>query len=360
MAGDAAPWFHAPTLNGNASFAFDQVAGRHVVMLFPGSGGQPAAAAALAVVARHRHLLDDDNACLMGVAIDPADAAAGRIAKQLPGVRWFLDYDRRVSAMFGAVAEPDGYRPHWLLLDPALRVIERRAIGDGDAIFATLAAQPRADAVAGFAPVLVVPRVFEPEFCRRLIDLYEEKGGGLSGFMREEGGITQGIVDTSNKRRFDADVTDEGLRAQIRARLVRFLLPQIERAFGFRATRVERYIVACYDGDDGGGFFRAHRDNTTSATAHRRFACTINLNADEYEGGDLKFPEYGGRRYRAPTGGAVVFSCSLLHEATPVTRGRRYAYLPFLYDDEAARQREANLGRVSEELRGYRAEAAPS
>ena len=43
-----------------------------------------------------------------------------------------------------------------------------------------------------------------------------------------------------------------------------------------------------------------------------------------------------------PTGGAVVFSCSLLHEATPVTRGKRYAYLPFLYDEEGARIRQEN------------------
>jgi len=40
----------------------------------------------------------------------------------------------------------------------------------------------------------------------------------------------------------------------------------------------------------------------------------------------------------------VVFSCSLLHEARPVTAGRRYALLPFLYDDAAARVREANAG----------------
>ena len=36
----------------------------------------------------------------------------------------------------------------------------------------------------------------------------------------------------------------------------------------------------------------------------------------------------------------MVFSFSLLHEARPVTRGRRYAVLPFLYDDEAAVIRE--------------------
>jgi hypothetical protein len=37
-----------------------------------------------------------------------------------------------------------------------------------------------------------------------------------------------------------------------------------------------------------------------------------------------------------------VFSCSLLHEATPVTSGTRYAFLPFLYDEKAAEIREAN------------------
>lgn len=68
---------------------------------------------------------------------------------------------------------------------------------------------------------------------------------------------------------------------------------------------------------------------------------TINLNAEEFEGGELRFPEFGRRTYRAPTGGAVVFSCSMVHEALPVTRGRRYATLPFLYDDEAAKIREA-------------------
>jgi predicted 2-oxoglutarate/Fe(II)-dependent dioxygenase YbiX len=71
------------------------------------------------------------------------------------------------------------------------------------------------------------------------------------------------------------------------------------------------------------------------------FACSINLNAEEFEGGDLRFPEFGSRTYRPPTGGAVIFSCTLLHEATPVTKGTRYAFLPFFYDDAAAKIRDA-------------------
>ena len=38
----------------------------------------------------------------------------------------------------------------------------------------------------------------------------------------------------------------------------------------------------------------------------------------------------------------MVFSCSLLHEATPVTRGTRYAFLPFLFDEAGARIRAEN------------------
>jgi predicted 2-oxoglutarate/Fe(II)-dependent dioxygenase YbiX len=195
--------------------------------------------------------------------------------------------------------------------------------------------------------------VFEPGLCRALINLYEERGGTPSGFMRQGDGGTYGVMDNSFKRRNDVNLEGEAawepLRHAIRNRVARRVAPAIQQAFNVRITRIERYIVACYDAAEG-GFFRPHRDNLTQATAHRRFAVTINLNADDYEGGDLRFPEFGQRTYRAPTGGAVVFGCGLLHEATPVTRGRRYACLPFLYDEEGARVRERNRQFLSSEV----------
>jgi hypothetical protein len=203
------------------------------------------------------------------------------------------------------------------------------------------------------APVLIAPRILPPVLCRRLIDLYERQGGEESGFMREIGGITTAIVDHGHKRRTDCAIGDEELITALKSCMFHLLRPLVQRAFQFEATRIERWIVACYDGGTG-GYFRPHRDNTTKGTAHRKFAVTINLNAEEYEGGDLCFPEFGPQTYRAPTGGAVVFSCSLLHEARPVTRGRRYAFLPFLYDDAGARLRESNLAYVAPELQTYR------
>ncbi|WP_374942505.1 2OG-Fe(II) oxygenase [Sphingomonas sp.] len=361
MPGDPAPYFHAEALGGNPRYAFDIAAGRAVLMLFLGSAAWAQAGVALATVARHRALFDDLTANMFGVSIDPADVAEARIAQDLPGIRWFVDSDRAVSTLYGAMSDDvqgrRQYHPHWVVLDPMLRVVSTHPLADGEAAIAALAALAADPGEPPAAPVLVVPRIFEPALCDRLIAYYEERGGVESGFMREENGVTVLKTDHDHKRRADCIVEDKTLLDDIRARLTRFLKPQIKRAFQFDATRVERWLVACYDGEDagGGGHFRAHRDNTTKGTAHRKFACTINLNAGDYDGGDLRFPEFGARTYRAPTGGAVIFSCSLLHEATRVTRGKRYAFLPFFYDEDGAKLRERNLAFVSPELASYRA-----
>ena len=57
---------------------------------------------------------------------------------------------------------------------------------------------------------------------------------------------------------------------------------------------------------------------------------SLNLN-DDYEGGLLRFPEFPGPVYRPAAGDAVVFSCTLLHEATPVTAGRRFGLFGFFW-----------------------------
>ncbi|MFN4101046.1 MAG: 2OG-Fe(II) oxygenase, partial [Pararhodobacter sp.] len=172
--------------------------------------------------------------------------------------------------------------------------------------------------------------------------------GEESGFMREIGGRTLGLTDPGFKRRKDFTIEDRALIGALQSRILRRVVPEIAKVHQFTATRMERYIVSCYAAEDG-GHFAAHRDNTTKGTAHRRFAVSVNLN-DGFEGGEVSFPEYGPRSFKAPPGGAVVFSCSLLHRVSPVTEGRRYAFLPFLYDDAAARLREENARYLGEAL----------
>ena len=348
LPGDPAPWFAVRSTN-NPRYVFHTAAGRYVLFGLLGSARRPEVAADLKRVAARRDLFDDRQISFFGVSVDPSDEAEGRLRQSLPGVRFFWDFDLAASKLYGATL-PDAapgpdliYRSYWLLLDPLLRVMRVAPVGGVAALLDAIAALPPLEAeTQSQAPVLTLPRVLEPDMCRELIARFDAGETHDSGFMRDVDGKTTLILDHGHKRRADYHIADEELQAALRLRVQRRLIPEIAKAFQFAATRMERYIVACYDGAEG-GHFRAHRDNTTKGTAHRRFAVTINLNAEEYEGGDLRFPEFGPRLYRAPTGGAVVFSCGLLHEATPVTRGKRYAFLPFLYDDAAAKLRQQNL-----------------
>lgn len=337
--GQAAPWFVCPTPS-NPTYSFSSVGGRFILLAFL-PDDPLARAAALARMAAADALFDQTNLLAFCVVRDAPTIAA---ARDKPGVRWFLDRDGAVSRGYDALGADGADQPHWLILDPSLRVYAGGSMADTERVFEVLAHLPRPDDHAGTAlnaPVLIVPRVFEPEMCRRLIDFYETSGGSPSGVMRQVGDKTVAVLDGFKSRR-DATIDDTAFTQELRARIETRLIRQIHRAFQFKATRIERYIVARYTAEEG-GYFRAHRDNTTTGTAHRRFACSINLNAEEFDGGDLRFPEFGTRTYRPPTGGAVVFSCSLLHEATPVTRGSRYAFLPFFFDEPAEVIRQRNL-----------------
>jgi predicted 2-oxoglutarate/Fe(II)-dependent dioxygenase YbiX/peroxiredoxin len=355
--GEAAPWFHCPTLGGSDAYAFDTAAGRPILMLFFGTATNDLARAALAAMQEKRALFDDDKAAFFGITVDPSDESGKRIRRQLPGVRFFLDYERRISQMYGAAdpAPSGAYRGYWLLLDRTLRVRARFPLADGEAALEALARLVAAPPLPDWAPVVAVPDVLEPALCRQLIDLYEADGGEESGFMRDVEGKTKLLVDPRHKVRRDYLVEDPQLARELNLRIIHRLLPMVKRAFQYQATRVERLLVGCYEAETG-GHFRAHRDDTSLGTAHRRFAVTINLNAEDYEGGDLMFPEYGPRTYRAPTGGAIVFSCSLLHQAMPVRKGRRFAFLPFLYDDAGAKLREENTKFLEGDLANYRAD----
>lgn len=332
VAGTPAPMFEAES-RVNSRFATSSLGGRYVLLVFPPACGKAREATYARLDARAGLFADDR---LVAFVVAPSrDVYDSRADKG--SIRVFLDEGGEIASAYGADAE------RWVVLDPTLRVLTFGGAGEVERILSLLASLPPPQMHAGvesWAPVLMVPRIFEPEMCRRLIDIYDAHGGSPSGTMQQVGDRTVGVL-SDFKRRRDASIVDEGVKTDMRVRLKRRLLPEIERAFQFRATRIERYIVACYDAGDG-GYFRPHRDNTTAGTAHRKFAVSINLNGD-FEGGDLRFPEYGLRTYRPPVGGAVVFSCSLLHEATPVTRGTRYATLPFLYDEAGAAVREANL-----------------
>ncbi|MFC3069725.1 2OG-Fe(II) oxygenase [Phenylobacterium soli] len=341
LSGEAAPWFRAPTLS-SPEFLFDTAAGRYVLLLFPPSDGAPKAEA-LQQLMIHRALLDDVRVSAFVVLREPERVKGAADAR---GLRWFRDEDGAVSRLYGALDAEGRERPFWLVLDPTLRVMWEAPAEAGDDVFRRLWSLPPPAEHAGLsvpAPVLIAPRVFEPELCARLIRMVETQGSTFSGVMRDQGEVTVAVMDELKKRR-DLLIEDPALQAEIRDRFERRLFPLVQRAFGFEVTEVERYLVTCYDAADG-GVFHAHRDNFTFQTAHRKFACSILLN-DDFEGGDLRFPEFGAQPYRPPAGAAAVFACGLLHEVSRVTSGRRYAFVPFFFDAEGRKVREAYAERI--------------
>ena len=348
---------HAPDFtqrsDRHSAYRFNTVAGRYVVLCLYGTARDEAGRLAIEVALSNPQVFDDDFASFFGVSIDADDERTGRVRGRLPGVRHFWDVDLTISRLYGAAplaSSPDQKVPllrRWVLLNPALQIIANIPFEpDGSdrarllGLVQTLPPVAQYGGVDMHAPVIQIPHVFDDELCDRLVALYERLGGEESGVMQQRDGKTVGVYDDTFKKRRDCDIADPELRQRIQERVQRRVSPWIRKACCFEVTRMERYIVGCYDAKDG-GHFRPHRDNTTPGTAHRRFALSVNLN-DDFEGGELEFPEFGPRRYKMPKGGAVVFAGALLHRVTPVLRGRRYAFLPFLYDEAAAREREAN------------------
>ena len=141
--------------------------------------------------------------------------------------------------------------------------------------------------------MLLLPNVFEPKLCQHLISLYDQGSGEDSGFMREEEGLTVRALNHIHKQRRDTEISDERLISLLKQRVIRRIVPEIQKVFQFRVTRMERYIVACHS-EEHGGHFRPHRDNTTKGTVHRRFALSVNLN-DDYDGAAAKIREENSR-----------------------------------------------------------------
>jgi predicted 2-oxoglutarate/Fe(II)-dependent dioxygenase YbiX/peroxiredoxin len=351
--GDPSPWFEQRT-QVYRQFPSNSLGGRYSLLCFFGSSRSPAWQTALSVVRSRPHYFDVANLVFFGVTVDTQDEAEGRLEKPAEGITYCYDFDGRVSEMFGALpcARPvhAGQRPFrqiWIVLDRLLRVLANIPFspdgGDAGQVLAVLDGLPpfgHAPEPYLTPPLLLLPGIFKPELCSHLISLFEAAGGAESGFMLAKQSKTVEVLDHRFKRRRDYHVEDQRTIDEIRKAFHRRLVPEIAKFFQFNATHIERHVVACYSAEDR-GHFDAHRDNTTPGTAHRRFAVTVNLNSD-FDGGDLCFPEFGSRAYRVPVGGAIVFSCTLMHAAGVVTRGTRYAFVTFLYDEAAARIRQAS------------------
>jgi peroxiredoxin/predicted 2-oxoglutarate/Fe(II)-dependent dioxygenase YbiX len=349
--GDPAPWFRLPTQN-KGDFFLRNNAGKPILLLFYALDEIPACRE---IACRFRDLmpiLNQSNLRVFSISSDQPESRL--IFAQTHNIPFSLlcDCKFEVSLKYRVCSSADSehstlsYLRTAFLLDSNQRILGIYPLNNleeaiqkllGDLQVLIRREEPRHMQMQ--APVLLIPNVLDLKFCRYLMEIWETQGNSESGFMKRDGEKTVGYLDPSHKRRRDHFVQDLALINQIDFLMQRRVFPEIKHAFQFEVSRRESYKIACYNAEEG-GYFRPHRDNTTPGTAHRRFAMTINLNVEEYVGGFLRFPEHCLHLYKPDTGSAIIFSCSLMHEATDITAGRRFALLSFFYGDKDAQARQ--------------------
>lgn len=333
--GDRAPPFTLTDRDGNGVRLYSESTGQPVVLIFAiGDAATPPDAVL--------HEFPDAKAFVI------TDLNRNTALPFDTDLAVLFDEDRQTATAYSA---SDGITV--FLLDANLRIAEKidadpgtMSLGLGEKV-KELGFPDTAPAVRQ-APVLLIPRVLDTNTCRLLIDHLEADGGEEGNTVRVIDGDVVRAPNFDAKRRRDLSVTDPEVITLLQGIVGRRVLQEMYRAFQVKMTYVEEFKLGCYEAKNS-GFFRAHRDNTTPATRHRQFAMTLNLNSDDFEGGELRFPEYGSGLYKPETGEAIVFSCTLMHEVMPVRAGRRYTLLSFFHDDagediRAAYLREHGLG----------------
>jgi peroxiredoxin len=358
-AGDHAPLFNLPNQT-NERIILRDLAGQPVLLFFYASdqimGCREVCLAFKEVWPKFNNL----NIHIAGICLDSVESRLQFATQEDITFPLLSDTDQEVSQKYGVISEViSSNQPHFtyqrtaFLLDSNLRIFKIYNLSElsnsinqilKDIEYVLPKETPRH--ITQQAPILLIPNVLDPDFCKNLIQLWHSEGNVESGSMRRIGDKTIGVINYNHKIRRDHFISNEALMRRLDITMKRRVFPEIKKAFCFDITRREDYRIGCYDSSQG-GFFRPHRDNTTGGTAHRRFAMSLNLNGDEYEGGYLRFPEYGGHLYKPKIGSAVIFSCSLLHEATDVTAGVRFVLLSFLYGEKEAEQRYAYESRVA-------------
>lgn len=341
--GDRVPNFVLPNHEGSGLMFYNKTKGGPIILLVYAGNGDPATRREIDAFVNLRSRLADLGAEVFVINRDnPRNNAA--LATALGGGAHVLcDPARKITTAFAEAVNAgwtdagDGSCPAFsLVLDPNQRVLEvlhadRRTLAER-ALETLRRELPDTETLelSTTAPVLILPNMLDPGLCRRLIETWETEGHAEGDVFAVRDGQSTRDVDYGQKKRLDHAIRDESLTKLLLGKIGPRLADEVFKAYSFADFVLERFIIGVYD-DQRGDYFRAHRDNIGPATASRRFAMSIHLN-DGYEGGGVTFPEYGPHIFKTPAGGAIIFSCALIHAALPVTSGRRFVLLTCLRD----------------------------
>ena len=333
--GDPAPHVVALDERGEPAHSnADLVTGRPLVLLFCPSG--EAATVLLGAFRDRAAEFAALDAVVRAVSREPLETnGAAHAALGLP-FKLLTDATGNIFRTYGAGGA------QVVVLDPNHRVagILREhadaALADAALAYLGRAFAPRRLSVQAQAPILILPRVLVEAECALLIEqfhrpvnVWPSDGFRSAGHNQEQGDFKVDHAGVYGQLT-EYVVREPALQQFLDQRFARRVAPEMRKAFQTGVTQREHYRIARYDSASG-GVLHPHRDNATKETAHRRFTMTINLNAGEYEGGALRFREYGDHFYEVERGAAVVWSATLLHDVMPVTKGARYVLGVHMY-----------------------------
>lgn len=326
--GDRAPNFMLEDITGSPHELYNtDITGGPIIILLPGQDNSTTIfkqfaekAEAFDAFGAHRYAL----------------LPSGKNISEESGASGFILLNDAGSAVSHGYLNPAGLTgPAMFALDPNQRIVAIAKDLDGAGFadtaltaFARIAPHEPPKQISMQAPVLFIPEVLDSADCDRLIETWQA-GDKKKNFINVASGAQTSKTDRSEVKRRSDVIIEGALERHLLVTLMPRIAPEVERVFSFdKEWGFEKFRIGCYESKDS-GFFRAHRDNPSEALSHRHFAASINLN-DGYEGGHLRFPEHGIDHYAPTKGGALIFSCGLLHEVVPVTAGHRFTLLTFV------------------------------
>lgn len=321
--GDRIPNFQLPAADGRSRVFYFEVTGKPLLLL--------ASKASPEVTGRYLAAITGRRSDVAGLGGEIQAVSADLAQTSDFGGPHYQDQDGK---LLDHLLSAGGGETVWLIADANQRLVGAVSAQDpdkaaGEAVDAlkTHINRPMApvQTLSYGAPVIMLDNMLGPDIRQELIDAWRADN--------REGLVNDGFSnapDASVKKNREHEVVDPDLKRRVAMTLGPRIAGELEKACNFiQPLRFEAFTVLSYT-DDREDFFAAHRDNIRS-TQKRRFAMSLNLN-DGFEGGELMFPEYGDHKYLPGAGGAAIFSCALLHQALPVTKGQRWVMVTFMCD----------------------------
>jgi hypothetical protein len=302
LAGDRIPEFILPDAESRLHNFYDLVRGRPAVLVLAFNTARQEQWDEIKGYADIAAVLDSAGVDLFIVTNDGVESMA-MVSKAIPAPAvWLADIRGVVNLALRSGGKLDKSGLISLFLDSDQRVIALKGSQPGHAAWALgvlrgLSAEAPL-ALSAVAPVLILPRVLDEETCRRLLSRE-----GLSAMP--------------------APIADPAEAEALSRLLLRRIGPEVDRVFSFDDFHFESLALRQEEAAAGSGTLDRRRDNSDPETTGRSFALILDLQAGAYQGGGLRFPEYGPHLYRPATGAALVHAGGMLRELLPIESGRR-------------------------------------